>query len=390
MNRLLCSIFFATLWQGSWLAAPSTAADLVGRADSGVDSRATVAEQRSAGVVSLDLIGNAGSALTKLAVPRRSFEPSADALLRLIEGAQVQVAAGALDQLVRKAIDEDVPVRDELLGVPLSGRARLRGATSLQLVRDPERGVFDIFLSGEAVSQTVGDAGKAHIHSRTITRFIARKRIILDANGLVALPAACNATARSTLARATSPLPGVRGRLASRIGWRRAQDQLSEADRISAQHSAAEIRRRFDAEVAIQLAEANQLLKRQTAAWTSGYGGRLPLRFSTTGEHLCVSGAKAEPLHASAPTSFAGGSENVAAVIMIPAAAVDLPTMASVITAIAGNPGDRGVAAVAQQVLPPEVAELLEEQNVLGNSDYGVRFAVERGRLVLAVHERGE
>lgn len=386
MNRIRCS---GTIIAALLLSSLAEGADLVVPARSTTQSQATGGRSDSTSKVeAFDLIGNAGSALTKIVVSQKASQTPQAALLRLIEGAQVQVTATALDQLVRKQVDENVNVKDVLLGVPLTGRARLRGGTSLKLAADPARGIFDIYFTGSAVSQTLGDADRAHIHSRTVTWFAARKRVILDERGLTSLPATCNATAKSTIAGTTSPLPGLRGRLASRIGRRQAQRQLAEADRTSAQHSAAQIRRRFDAEVAAQLAEANRLLAQQAAEWAKRSGGPLTLRFSTTDEHLCVSGPKAESLLAGQPALPAGALQQPAAVIVIPAAAVDFSTAASFIGTIAGAPGGGSVAAVAQQVLPADVARLIDEQQKLGNVDYGVRFAIDQGRLVLAVHPR--
>jgi len=386
MSRVRCS---GTIFAAFLLSSLAQGADLVVPTRSKAEPQATGGDAASAAnIEAFDLIGNAGSALTKVIVSQKSPQVPQDALLRLIEGAQVRVTVTALNQIVRKEVDEHLNVNDVLLGVPLSGRARLQGATSLKLAADPARGVFDIFFTGSAVSQTLGDADKAHIHSRTVTRFAARKRVILDERGLTALPATCNATAKSTIVGTTSPLPGLRGRLASRIGWRQAQRQLAEADRISAQHSAAQICRRFDAEVATQLAEANQLLAQQAAEWAKRSGGQLTLRFSTTDDHLCVSGPKAES-HLAGPTGLAAGvQQQPAAVIVIPAGAVDFSTAASFIGTIAGASGGGSVSAMAQQVLPADVASLIDEQQRLGNIDYGVRFAIDQGRLVLAVHPR--
>lgn len=321
--------------------------------------------------------------------PSRRTPAANEALVRLIEGAQLHVTADVLDQLVRKPIDENVPVNDVLLGIPLTGRARLTGATKLELVEDAARGVFDILLTGTAVSSTIGDAGKAKIYSRTITRFAARKRIILDERGLTALPATCRATAASTLDDATSSLPGLRGRLARRIGWRRASESLAEADRISARHTEAQLRRQFDAEVSVQLADANKLLRSQVRELASGRkDGNLPLRFRTTAARLCVSGAQAEAPAAQAPGGMDDPRQKVAAVIVIPASAVDLSTVAGFLGTITSGGTSPSLSNLAEQVLPADVAQLLEQQNVLDGSEYGVRFGVDRGQLVLAVHGR--
>jgi hypothetical protein len=164
---------------------------------------------------------------------------------------------------------------------------------------------------------------------------------------------------------------------------------LAEADRISARHTEAQLCRQFDAEVGAQLAQANKLLQSQARELAAGRkDAKLPLRFRTTANRLCISGAQAEAPSAQAPGGMDDPRQNVAAVIIIPAAAVDLATVAGLLGNITGGGASPSFSNLAQQVLPADMVQLLEEQNVLDGSGYGVRFGVDRGQLVLAVHGR--
>ena len=174
-----------------------------------------------AGLVVLALSPALGEGAELSRAPAHRTRATNEAMVRLIEGGQLHLTADVLDQLVRKSIDQHVPVKDVLLGIPLTGRARLTGNTRLELVENSARGVFDVLLTGKAVSSTIGDAGQAKIHSGTVTQFAARKRVILDERGLTALPAACRATATSTLTDATSSLPGMRGQIGRASCWER-------------------------------------------------------------------------------------------------------------------------------------------------------------------------
>jgi len=235
----------------------------------------------------------------------------------LLDGVQIHVSSELIARETLRSLDKHVAVRDVILGVPIRGDAHVVGTTRLELVENPTQGEFEFVLSGTAVSATVGDAGKARIHSRTVTRFTARKQFILDERGLRALPAQCRAEAHSTVTRVSSPLPRLRGRLARRIAWRRAQSQLAAADRVGARHSEREISLHFDADIAMDVRRANQWLAQQRAnADVATSGCEFQPRFQTSADRLRVTGLTARLIDLAASGQTADHS-NVAMKILI-------------------------------------------------------------------------
>jgi len=334
-----------------------------------------------------DSLGALNSFLAKSAVPSAAAQQddSRDNVVRMIEGAQMRVSGKVIQQLVARPVEQSLPVNEEMLGIPLTGQARLTGATRLELVENPERGVFDILLTGTIVSTTTGDAGKAHIHTQTTTRFAARKRILLDARGLTALPARCNAKSAARLMDTSSPLPGLRGRLAQRISWRRAQDSLAQAEQIAARRAADRVCRQLDQEAAVQVAAANQVFHQQLRELAAHRELKAPLKFCTTSQHLLVSGMRSEPAKLRIPDAMRKLEQKVAAVVVLPAAALDLSTATNLLSGMAGGDAATSMARMAREVLPKDVAKMLEAQHLLNGSDYTVRFAVDSGRLVMAL-----
>jgi len=236
----------------------------------------------------------------------------------------VDVSSELLAREARQSIEKVIPVRDVILGVPVQGNARLKAVTSLKLLDGQEKGVFELLLTGSAVSTTRANGGKAVIHCRTVTRFTARKQIVLDQRGLHAQPATCCAVATSTITGVSSPLPRLRGRLARRVAWRRAQSQRAQAERISARHSEQTIGHSFDADIALEMRQAN--------AW-------LASRLKNDG----ISGSRSEP---SFRTSITG-------------------------LRVTGLPGN--------------ITDMASFQNTLKDKDVALGLRFERGNLVLTV-----
>ncbi|HVC96011.1 MAG TPA: hypothetical protein VND64_20145 [Pirellulales bacterium] len=199
----------------------------------------------------------------------------------------IHVSAELLQREALQSVERDLVVRDVILGVPVQGKARLKAATSLKLLDGQEKGVFEIVLTGSAVSATSANAGQATIHSRTTTRFTARKQIVLDREGLHPQPATCRAVATSTITGVASSLPRLRGRIARRVAWRRAQLQRAQAELISARHSEQSIGRDFDADIARDVRQANAWLASRLKSLPAA-GGEPQPRFRTSSEGLKV------------------------------------------------------------------------------------------------------
>ena len=105
----------------------------------------------------LDSLGHLGSLFATRLEP-----PAPVNVARLIENAHVRISEDMLDDLSCRDLDQRMSVDEEMLGVPLTGHSRLTGDAHVELAESPDRGVFDILLTGTIVSQTRGDAGRAN------------------------------------------------------------------------------------------------------------------------------------------------------------------------------------------------------------------------------------
>jgi hypothetical protein len=326
----------------------------------------------------LDSLGHLGSLFTT------RLEPSAPIdVARLIENAHVRISEDMLDDLSRRDLDQRMSVEEEMLGVPLTGHSRLTGDAHVELAENPDRGVFDILLTGTIVSHTRGDAGRAQIHTRTVTKFAARKRILLDETGLRALPARCNARSHATLLGTSSSLPGLRGRLARRISRSRAQESLPECERIAARRAADRLCRQFDHEAGLQVAAANELLREPLRLLAAQPGLQTPLRFFTTKEHLCVAGAQWETERLGLPERLQHLEQDVAALAVVPAGSFDLTAAAALLGMLTSGESKRSLPQLARQALPPELTRALAERKLLERADYKLRLSVNDGNYML-------
>jgi hypothetical protein len=207
----------------------------------------------------------------------------------------VQVSAELLAREAVQSIDKQVEVRDVVLGIVQRGHAHVAATARLELIEDDDHAVFEFVLTGKAESRTTGDAPPARIHSRTTTKFTARKKLVLDEEGLHALPATCRSEAHSTIEGVSSSLPGLRGRLSRRVAWRRAQAQRAQAERISAQHSERTICSNFDADVAREVQTANAwLAEHLRSSLAARNRAKVQPQFKTSSDHLRVIGLTAD------------------------------------------------------------------------------------------------
>jgi hypothetical protein len=316
----------------------------------------------------------------------------------LIEHAHLRISEDMLDDLSCRDLDQRMSVDEEMLGVPLTGHSRLTGDAHVELAESPDYGVFDILLTGTIVSQTRGDAGRAQIHTRTVTKFAARKRILLDESGLRALPARCNARSRATLLGTTSPLPGLRGRLARRISRSRAQESLPKCEQIAARRAADRLCRQFDQEAELQVAAANKLLREPLQLLAAQPGRQTPLCFYTTEKYLCVAGMQSEAERLQLPGTLQHLEQNVAALAVAPAASFDLTAAAALLGTLTSGESKRSLPQLARQALPPELSRALAERKLLERADYKLRLSVNDGHYMVVLlngadettHERPE
>ena len=201
----------------------------------------------------------------------------------------VHVSDRALRKLLRRQVTQQAAVNDTIVGTPVEGIANTVGTTGVRLVPAQGRAVVDLLFTGNVAAQTTGDGGPVRVHSSSITRFSAVKRLTLDEQGIRISPARVAAQTSITIERVTTDLPRLRGRIVQRVGSRRAAESKLAAEAESARKAEIRIAQNFDREVAKDLRKAESNLSRSLAEWSNGdraFRGRL--KFSTSGRHLQV------------------------------------------------------------------------------------------------------
>ena len=74
-----------------------------------------------------------------------------------------------ISQFAERTIDQQLPVEDSILGMPITGTSHLIARTKIRLLPDSDAWKFEFLLSGTAQSQTVGSQSYVEIHSRSST-----------------------------------------------------------------------------------------------------------------------------------------------------------------------------------------------------------------------------
>jgi hypothetical protein len=188
-----------------------------------------------------------------------SLEPAAKPFERPAHLFVARISADVLSQQLNRRVDRTVPVRDVVLGTPVSGAARLVGQPRVELVPCSNEARFNMVFSGTVYSRTAGYAGPATVYGHSITWFTATKEVVFEAGkGFHALPSKIAATTRCY----TDNIATSRGGLIGRIVQRRASEEVAaeqpQLTAIARQRAVRRIEAAFDREMADRIAHLNQ------------------------------------------------------------------------------------------------------------------------------------
>ena len=154
---------------------------------------------------------------------------------------------------IEEDIEQDQAVSDVILGTSLSGTAHMVGRTRVEIPSNEQHAQFDILLTGQANSNTVGHNGPVTIYSTGATTISGRKSLYMNDLGLTATPA--NATCATA-----SSINGIsaRCRLIEKIAWKRAGQQQGQAEQIASSHAAWRVQGQMDDRAANLITNANK------------------------------------------------------------------------------------------------------------------------------------
>jgi hypothetical protein len=197
------------------------------------------------------------------ALPKWSPPSQPETKARMIPAAVVymRVSREFLEDYVERKVNRTKPVRDYILGTRVVGESDTHGNTRLELLPTSGKLSAKISFEGTVRARTEGYNGPVVLHQIADSTFRASKNISLDSSGLKVTSAEASAPTHLTTMGIDSSLPRLRGRIATRIAWRRLASSNAEAERITANHTAATIGDDFDASVDRSMAKLQDVFK---------------------------------------------------------------------------------------------------------------------------------
>lgn len=178
----------------------------------------------------------------------------------------LRIPAALITEVASRDFTQTSPVDRVVLGTHSRGTAICYGHVSCEMREQSHAAEIVCRITGTVDSQTCGVNGPALINSTASTSYTATKSIIFDGRQLVTQPAIVRASSRIRITGVGSSLPGIRGRIVSRVAERRAEDSLAEAEMITRDLTAAELQQQIDQEFAQRIVSINRAIE-----------GRLPI-----------------------------------------------------------------------------------------------------------------
>jgi hypothetical protein len=149
-------------------------------------------------------------------------------------------------------VNRTTPISDVILGTTIRGTGVFRGTQVLDAVPSAYDGRLNILLRGNVYSNNVGQNGPVTIYNTANTSIYSAKQLVINQNGVFALPAQTSATTDTTI-------HDIRAKhhIIEHIAWKRARQQEAEAEAIASGRAAGRMNAQVDREALSPVAQAN-------------------------------------------------------------------------------------------------------------------------------------
>ncbi|MBX3411537.1 MAG: hypothetical protein KF708_02375 [Pirellulales bacterium] len=231
---------------------------------------------------------------------QHGFAPTIVAALRdeLVQpNLSVQLSGRALCSQLDRTLDEALTINDTLNGAHVTGRGRLTGHVTFDLVPHHDRAAIRLRVDGQIQTRTTARSGPVGLEGTGLTHLTGQKLILADGDTFQSLPAQVSAETRLRPTGVWSTFRGpVLDRAARRIGWQRNLDSLPSSAWNVSRRAERDLRRRIDAEAATLVASLEQAYIDQVRVPFSRHH-IFPERvgFRTTHEHLLLDATLVAP-----------------------------------------------------------------------------------------------
>jgi hypothetical protein len=150
-------------------------------------------------------------------------------------------------------INRTQPVTDVILGTSIRGTAHFLANQSSHTIHSANDARLNILLNGTIYTNNVGYNGPVTIRNSGVTSVAAAKQLVVNADGVFAMPATSNCRTSTTI-HSISAKCG----LIERIAWKKAGQQKGQAEAIASSHAAARMNGFINQEAAGSVARANE------------------------------------------------------------------------------------------------------------------------------------
>ncbi len=204
--------------------------------------------------------------------------------------AAICVSRVAIEPIAAVKVDQKSKINEEVLGAHVTGTCHTTGTVQIKLTPNPTKAAFQLTLTGESVSDTIGTHGPAQIGSHAVTKYKAVKPIIFDGDSFETSPAEVTADTDLKINNVSSTAPGIRGRIVTKVATRRVQEAYQQSRQITSQRTIKHVSRQFDAAVQEHLDKLNSDLRlNRLLGQQIAHHDTLPMRLRTTKDGLHVS-----------------------------------------------------------------------------------------------------
>jgi hypothetical protein len=169
----------------------------------------------------------------------------------------LEVDESLLARSVNRAVDETAPVNDVVLGTRVRGTGHTTGFVTLDFQPSLDRAVVDFRLDATNHSRTRGGQGPVTVHTLGTTTINASKRVLIDEQGVTALPVEAQADVDTKTAGIGVSAP-IGKRIIRKVASRKVAEMRPRAEAISAERARERVRSQFEAQTAEPIAQASR------------------------------------------------------------------------------------------------------------------------------------
>ncbi|QDV26387.1 hypothetical protein [Aureliella helgolandensis] len=177
----------------------------------------------------------------------------------------VRVPSSVIANTFGQQLQHTTPVNHCILGTQSKGTAHCISIISAEPVECEMGASLIVTVRGSVTSKTDGRNGPAIIQSRSDTGYEAHKQLIFDGHEIRTLPATISTQTQVEILNIGSSLPGVRGRIVTRIASHKTRASHAEAEAIAARLNKQQLLERIDRDIDARVAGMNHELALKTA-----------------------------------------------------------------------------------------------------------------------------